>query len=113
MEDFDKYRVNGRINIDKAMEEKSIRYDEAEQRGARENKFWFNKYSYMYKDVYEKTYEDYAELIAYEIAKLLGIKCAQYDLAIYNTSKGGLLRHMSAAFGCVCLPQGGFYGIDT
>ena len=34
MEDFDKYRVNGRINIDKAMEEKSIRYDEAEQRGA-------------------------------------------------------------------------------
>ena len=28
MEDFDKYRVNGRINIDKAMEEKSIRYNE-------------------------------------------------------------------------------------
>ena len=92
MEDFDKYRVNGRINIDKAMEEKSIRYDEAEQRGARENKFWFNKYSYMYKDVYEKTYEDYAELIAYEIAKLLGIKCAQYDLAIYNGNRGVITK---------------------
>lgn len=38
----------------------------------------------MYKDIYPETYEDYAELIGYEFAKLLGMNCAQYDLAIFN-----------------------------
>ena len=69
--DLEKYRENGRININKAKEEQVIKFSDTEQRGARKNKFWFNNHKMMYKDIYPETYEDYAELIGYEFAKLL------------------------------------------
>ena len=37
-------------------------------------------------------YEDYAELIGYEFAKLLGMNCAQYDLAIFNDNLGVITK---------------------
>ena len=90
--DLEKYRENGRININKAKEEQVIKFSDTEQRGARKNKFWFNNHKMMYKDIYPETYEDYAELIGYEFAKLLGMKCASYDLAIYNGNFGVITK---------------------
>lgn len=46
----------------------------------------------MYKDIYPETYEDYAELIGYEFAKLLGMNCDQYDLAIFNDNLGVITK---------------------
>lgn len=90
--DLEKYRENGRININKAKEEQVIKFSDIEQRGARKNKFWFNNHKMMYKDIYPETYEDYAELISYEFAKLLGMNCASYDLAIYNGNFGVITK---------------------
>lgn len=90
--DLEKYRENGRININKAKEEQVIKFSDIEQRGARKNKFWFNNHKMMYKDIYPETYEDYAELIGYEFAKLLGMNCASYDLAIYNGNFGVITK---------------------
>ena len=90
--ELEKYRENGRININKAKEEQVIKYSDTEQRGARKNKFWFNNHKMMYKDIYPETYEDYAELIGYEFAKLLGMNCAQYDLAIFNDNLGVITK---------------------
>lgn len=87
-------RKNGMIDINDAIEKGLIVYDEAELHGARPNKFWFNNYNWMYKDVDNeyKTYEEYAELICYELSKLLNINCAEYDLATYNDRKGVITR---------------------
>lgn len=90
--ELEKYRENGRININKAKEEQVIKYSDTEQRGARKNKFWFNNHKMMYKDIYPETYEDYAELIGYEFAKILGMNCAQYDLAIFNDNLGVITK---------------------
>lgn len=90
--ELEKYRENGRININKAKEEQVIKYSDTEQRGARKNKFWFNNHKMMYKDIYPEIYEDYAELIGYEFAKLLGMNCAQYDLAIFNDNLGVITK---------------------
>lgn len=90
--DLEKYRENGRININKAKEEQVIKFSDIEQRGARKNKFWFNNHKMMYKDIYPETHEDYAELIGYEFAKLLGMNCASYDLAIYNGNFGVITK---------------------
>ena len=90
--ELEKYRENGRININKAKEEQVIKYSDTEQRGARKNKFWLNNHKMMYKDIYPETYEDYAELIGYEFAKLLGMNCAQYDLAIFNDNLGVITK---------------------
>ena len=85
---MDFIRKDGRIDIDTEIENGNIVEDEEEQRGARLNKFWFNNYRYMYKDVYQFTYEDYAEMIASKLANKLNIKCAKYDLAIHNGNIG-------------------------
>lgn len=85
---MDFIRKDGRIDIDAEIENGNIVEDEEEQRGARLNKFWFNNYRYMYKDVYQFTYEDYAEMIASKLANKLNIKCAKYDLAIHNGNIG-------------------------
>ena len=87
-------RLEGRIDINSEITNGNIIINEEEQRGTRTNKFWFNNYEYMYKDVYSLTYEDYAELIANKIAKHLGIKCADYDLATYNGNKGVITRNL-------------------
>ena len=55
---MDFIRNDGRIDIVTEIENGNIVEDEEEQRGARLNKFWFNDYRYMYKDVYQFTYED-------------------------------------------------------
>lgn len=87
-------RINGRININGEIDRGNIIIDEEEQRGARTNKFWFNNYEFMYKDVYPLTYEDYAEMIASKLAKRLGIECASYDLAIFNNNIGVITRNL-------------------
>lgn len=87
-------RVEGRIDINYEIENRNIVVDEEEQRGTRTNKFWFNNYEYMYKDVYQLTYEDYAEIIAYKLAEQVGINCAKYDLAIFNGNKGVITENL-------------------
>lgn len=87
-------RVNGRIDINSEISNGNIIFDEEEQRGARTNKFWFNNYGFMYKDVYPLTHEDYAEMIAYKLAKYLGIECASYDLAVYNGNLGVITTNL-------------------
>lgn len=87
-------RVDGRIDINSEISSGNIIVDEEEQRGARTNKFWFNNYEFMYKDVYPLTYEDYAEMIAYRLAKYLGIECASYDLAVYNGNLGVITANL-------------------
>ena len=87
-------RKNGMIDINEALSSGKIVFDEFEKHGTRKNKFWFNHYQWMYKDTcneYE-TYEEYAELICYELAKLFQIECAEYDLATYNGNKGVITK---------------------
>ena len=83
-------RINGMIDINDAIEKGLIQYNEAEVHGARKNKFWFNNYTWMYKEVDNdyNTYEDYAEIICYELSKLFNIKSAKYDLATFNGRRG-------------------------
>ena len=87
-------RLDGRIDINGEISCGNIKIDEEEQRGARTNKFWFNNYQFMYKDVYPLTHEDYAEMIAYRLAKHLGIECASYDLAVYNGNLGVITKNL-------------------
>lgn len=87
-------RVDGRIDINGEISSGNIIINEEEQRGARTNKFWFNNYEFMYKDIYPPTHEDYAEMIAYELAKHLGIECASYDLAVYNGNLGVITANL-------------------
>ena len=87
-------RVEGRIDINNEIQAGNIVVNEEEQRGARTNKFWFNNYEYMYKDVYQLTYEDYAEMIASKIADQLGLECAKYDLAIFNGNRGVITENL-------------------
>lgn len=83
-------RIGGRIDVNDGINRGLIIFNEEEKHGARSNKFWFNDYQWLYKDVDNlySTYEDYAELISYEISKLLGMNCAEYDLATFNGRRG-------------------------
>lgn len=87
-------RVNGRIDINHGIDSGEIIIDEEEQRGTRPNKFWFNNYEFMYKDVYQKTFEDFGEVIAYKLAEKLNIECAPYDFAIYNENFGVITKNI-------------------
>ena len=91
---MDYIRVNGMIDINDAIGKGLIQYNEAEVHGARKNKFWFNDYTWMYKEVDNEfnTYEEYAELICYELSKLLNIRAAEYDLATFYGKKGVITR---------------------
>lgn len=82
----------GRIDISKGISDNKVIIDEEETKGAR-NKFWFNNYDYLFKEIYSNSYEDYAEIIASELAGFLGISCAFYDLAIYNDRKGVITKN--------------------
>lgn len=83
-------RTNGMIDIDDAIKKGLIKYSEKEVHGARTNKFWFNDYTWLYKDVDNDygTYEEYAEVICYELAQVLNFHCAEYHLATHNGRKG-------------------------
>lgn len=94
---MDYIRKNGMIDINDALEKGLIVYNEPEVHGARKNKFWFNNYTWMYKEVDNdyNTYEEYAEIICYELSKLLNIKSAEYDLATYNGKKGVITKSVT------------------
>ena len=87
-------RENGRVDIDSEITNGNIVIDEEEQKGARPNKFWFNNYTFMYKDVYPSSHEDYAEIIAHKLAKHLDIPSASYDLATYNGKLGVITKNL-------------------
>ena len=91
---MEQVRRNGMIDINAALEQGLIQYNEAEVHGARKNKFWFNNYTWMYKEVDNdyNTYEEYAEVICYELSKLLSIRSAEYDLASFKGKKGVITR---------------------
>ena len=89
---FNSLRENGRINITFGIQNGFIQKDEIENTGAR-NKFWFNNYGYLFKEIFEDSYEDFAELLSFEIAKELDIECASYDLAIYNGKNGVITKN--------------------
>ena len=89
---FEQLRTNGRIDVSAGINSKLITIDEEETKGAR-NKFWFNNYEYLFKEIYSNSYEDYAEIIASDLAAFLGIPCASYDLAIYNNRKGVISKN--------------------
>lgn len=82
------FSEKGIVDVNKEIALGNIVRNEEEQRGARANKFWFNNYSYLYKDVYSKSYEDYAEVIASKLAHYLGIECANYCFAKFNENSG-------------------------
>ena len=48
---MERVRRNGMIDINAAIEQGLIQYNEAEVHGARKNKFWLNNYTWMYKEV--------------------------------------------------------------
>ena len=90
--DFESLRENGRINISKGISNGIIHKSEIELEGAR-NKFWFNDCKYMFKEIFEGSYEDYAELISSELAKEFGIECAIYDLATCDGKLGVITKN--------------------
>lgn len=92
--DFFDFRQEGRIDINEGINNGTIVKDEIESRGAR-FKFWFNKHNYMYKEIYEGSYEDFAEVIATELAEELEIECAEYDFAIYNGKRGVVTKNVA------------------
>lgn len=89
---FNTLRQDGRINITLGIQNGLIQKDEIENTGAR-NKFWFNNYEYLFKEIFEDSYEDFAVLLSFEIAKELNIECASYDLAIYNGKNGVITKN--------------------
>ncbi|CAA6800885.1 MAG: Unknown protein [uncultured Sulfurovum sp.] len=64
--------------------------DEMEQLGTKE-KFWFydeNNNKKLFKIGRPGTGEDWSEKVAYELAQLLKIPCAKYELATWNKKQG-------------------------
>lgn len=64
--------------------------DEIEQLGTKE-KFWFydeNNIKKLFKIGRPGTGEDWAEKVAYELAKLLNLPCATYEFAKWDEKKG-------------------------
>lgn len=94
MEFIEKYREDGSINVSQIIAENNLQI-EIEQRGAR-RKFWFANYQYLFKSLFENSYEDYAEVISTRIAKYFGIPCAEYDFATYNGEKGVVTKNFVA-----------------
>jgi hypothetical protein len=65
-------------------------------------KFWFKgeeSTDYLFKEGREGTGENWAEKVACEICKMLGIPHADYDLAVYKGRKGVITPNF-AAHGC-------------
>lgn len=68
-------------------------HDDIEQLGTKE-KFWCSQGNdrVLFKSIKSKQYlrvgEDWAEKIAYELAELLGLPHAKYELATYNGERG-------------------------
>ena len=85
-------REDGRISIDDGLASGALTCDDYEPTGARK-KFWLNNFSYMYKEIFQNSYEDYAELIAEEIAKVFGIEMANYDLASHEGKNGVITKN--------------------
>ena len=76
---------------------------ETETMGYRD-KFWFDEPNlgpYLYKQSRSNTGEDWAEKIAAELCKLLGLPHAQYELATWRSQRGTV----SPSF----LPDGGSF----
>lgn len=63
--------------------------DLAEPVGTKE-KFWFrqNNERWLFKYGREETGEDWAEKVCYELASLIGIPCARYELATFEGRRG-------------------------
>lgn len=104
MTSIDTERISGWLNLDdyfkrqlgrdfQGKEDLSLnRLIEAESEGT-SNKFWIidKKTSLkiaLFKEINFYRDEAYAELISEEVAKLLGMKAAHYDLAIFNNKYG-------------------------
>ena len=91
MDKLEKYRQDGTINVSKIIEQNKFEID-LEKSGARQ-KFWFDNHQYLFKAIFPGSYEDYAEVIAEEIAKQFGIPCAEYDLAVFEGKKGVVTKN--------------------
>lgn len=87
MIDLSVFRKNGQIDLNDAISNGKVKIDEIEKKGARE-KFWCNNYTFLYKKIFDGSYEDFAEIITYELANIFGLECAEYDLATYNGERG-------------------------
>ena len=58
-----------------------------EQLGTKE-KFWYDNSRFLFKIGRENTLENCSEKIAYEIAKIIGLPCAEYELGSYDGKQG-------------------------
>ena len=89
MRKIDIFRENGRINIDNAVNFGIVKKGSPNLEGARE-KFWCESKDgeFLYKKIVQSSYEDYAEIIASEIANMIELPCAEYDFAISNDQYG-------------------------
>lgn len=89
MRKIDMFRENGRINLDIAQNSGLVKTGPPNLEGARE-KFWCESVDgdFLYKKIVQVSYEDYAEIIASEIANMIGLPCAEYDFAISDGKYG-------------------------
>ena len=90
MINLENYRTDGRINIDEIEKENPNKM--IELLGARK-KCWLLNKKYLYKEIYPNTYEDYAEVIAAEIAGYLELEHAEYDFAVSQGNYGVVTKN--------------------
>lgn len=90
MINLENYRTDGRINIDEIEKENPNKM--IELLGARK-KCWLLNKKYLYKEIYPNTYEDYAEVIAAEIAGYLELEHAEYDFAVSKGNYGVVTKN--------------------
>ena len=60
-----------------------------EQLGTKE-KFWYDNSRFLFKIGRENTLENCSEKIACEIAKIIGLPCAEYELGSYDNKQGSV-----------------------
>ncbi|CAM3544355.1 HipA-like C-terminal domain-containing protein [Helicobacter ganmani] len=63
-----------------------------EQLGTKE-KFWYDNNRFLFKIGRDNTLENCSEKIAYEIAKIIGLPCAEYELGSYNNKQGSVSKN--------------------
>ncbi len=104
MEEIKASRINGRLDLDEYFSQRGapncVDLEELASKGLIEpeisgicDKFWIlssdnNERIALFKVTEANSYADYAELLAEEIAKVMEIRTAHYDLAIFNGWNG-------------------------
>lgn len=83
---------NGRINLNTADLDRVIKIDRKPYTVGARPKLWCEcnggQPDILFKETLTNNYEDIAEIIGYEIAKKMGLNCAEYDFAVFDGRNG-------------------------